>query len=358
VRALHAKLTADAARYPDTMEERRGAWARLLVLFRLVHKGGGDGFVMGRGGDLFDPRLYPFLMGQDGSDDRPAPAPVSDGCILGVLDKLLVLDGERLSYRTLDVEQIGSVYETVMGFTVETMRGPALALRAGKNDKVPVFVDLAELAALKGSERQKRLKDSYDVKLPDKVAKAVAAAKTQAELEAALKPRVDERASPGAMLKPPGAPLLQPTDERRRTGSHYTPRTLTEPIVRHALEPTFERLRLDAKPEEVLALKVCDPAMGSGAFLVEACRQLAARLVKAWTRWPETRPRDKKPKPLPMRLPVQRFAQQAKRKRILKADSLWFTRTSKEPSSPCQPPPSYSGSSRATPKGTTSAFAL
>jgi hypothetical protein len=291
VRALHAKLTADAARYPDTMEERRGAWARLLVLFRLVHKGGGGGFIMGRGGDLFDPAIYPFLLGQDAPAGRIAPAPVSDGTILGVLDKLLVLDGERLSYRTLDVEQIGSVYETVMGFTVETMRGSALALRGGKNDKVPVFVDLAELAALKGSERQKRLKDDYDVKLPDRVANAVKAAKTQAELEAALKSRVDERASPGAMLSSPGAPLLQPTDERRRTGSHYTPRTLTEPIVRHALEPAFERLGPDAKPEEVLALKVCDPAMGSGAFLVEACRQLAARLVKAWTRWPETRPR-------------------------------------------------------------------
>jgi hypothetical protein len=291
VRALHAKLTADAARYPDTMEERRGAWARLLVLFRLVHKGGGAGFIMGRGGDLFDPAIYPFLLGQDTPEDRIAPAPVSDGTILGVLDKLLVLDGERLSYRTLDVEQIGSVYETVMGFTVETMAGPALALRGGKNDKVPVFVDLAELAALKGSERQKRLKDTYDVKLPDRVANALKAAKTQAELEAALKPRVDERASPGAMLSAPGAPLLQPTDERRRTGSHYTPRSLTEPIVRHALEPAFERLGPDAKPEDVLALKVCDPAMGSGAFLVEACRQLAARLVKAWTRWPDTHPR-------------------------------------------------------------------
>ena len=291
VRDLHAKLTADAARYPDTMEERRGAWARLLVLFRLVHTGGGGGFIMGRGGELFDPTIYPFLLVQDATGDRIAPAPVSDGRILGVLDKLLVLDGERLSYRTLDVEQIGSVYETVMGFTVETMSGPALALRGGKNDKVPVFVDLAELAALKGLERQKRLKDTYNVKLPDKVTKAMAAANSQAELETALKPRVDERASPGATLAPPGTPLLQPTDERRRTGSHYTPRMLTEPIVRHALEPAFERLTPDAKPEEVLALKVCDPAMGSGAFLVEACRQLAARLVKTWTRWPETRPR-------------------------------------------------------------------
>jgi hypothetical protein len=41
----------------------------------------------------------------------------------------------------------------------------------------------------------------------------------------------------------------------------------------------------------VLDLKVCDPAMGSGAFLVEACRALAARLVQAWARWPQTRPK-------------------------------------------------------------------
>jgi len=38
------------------------------------------------------------------------------------------------------------------------------------------------------------------------------------------------------------------TDERRRTGSHYTPRSLTEPIVRYALEPAFERLGPDATP--------------------------------------------------------------------------------------------------------------
>ena len=61
--------------------------------------------------------------------------------------------------------------------------------------------------------------------------------------------------------------------------------------MRHALEPAFERLGEDAKPEHILALKVCDPAMGSGAFLVEASRQLAARLVKAWAQWPALRPK-------------------------------------------------------------------
>ena len=51
-----------------------------------------------------------------------------------------------------DVEQIGSVYETVMGFTVEARPGPALAIRAGKNDRTPVFVDVAALAATRGGD--------------------------------------------------------------------------------------------------------------------------------------------------------------------------------------------------------------
>jgi Putative RNA methylase family UPF0020 len=59
----------------------------------------------------------------------------------------------------------------------------------------------------------------------------------------------------------------------------------------------------------VLALKVCDPAMGSGAFLVEACRVLGDRLVLAWARWPETRPKIPEDKDEPLharRLVAQR----------------------------------------------------
>ena len=71
-----------------------------------------------------------------------------------------------------------------------------------------------------------------------------------------------------------------------RSGSHYTPRELTEPIVRIALEPIFDRLQQEAggplRPKQILDLKVCDPAMGSGAFLVEACRQLADALIESW----------------------------------------------------------------------------
>ena len=121
-------------------------------------------------------------------------------------------------------------------------------------------------------------------------AKAIEAAGSVEALAAALDSIVDERASPRHGIAPAGTPILQPTGERRRTGSHYTPRSLTAPIVKYALEPAFERLGDNATPDQILDLKLCDPAMGSGAFLVEACRAIGERLVKAWERWPETRP--------------------------------------------------------------------
>ena len=83
-------------------------------------------------------------------------------------------------------------------------------------------------------------------------------------------------------IVPAGAMVLQPSDERRRSGSHYTPRSLTEPIVATTFRPILERLGPNPTPEQILDLKVCDPAMGSGAFLVAVCRFLAELLVRAW----------------------------------------------------------------------------
>lgn len=295
VRGLYARLAEDAALNPDTMDERRGGWGQLLALFRLIHKGHSSHFVQARGGKLFDPDEFPFLEGRKAKDDQPRILNVSDGCILRILEGLMTLklrgqERQRLSYRTLDVEQIGSVYETVMGFTVEVAESRVLAIKAGKNNRTPVFVALDELLKRKGKDRIKDLKENVGRSLTPAQAKPVEAAATVEDLAAALDGLVDERGSPRHVVASPGTPILQPTNERRRTGSHYTPRSLTQPIVAHALEPAFERLGPDATPEQILDLKVCDPAMGSGAFLVEACRAIATRLVKAWERWPETQP--------------------------------------------------------------------
>jgi N-6 DNA Methylase/Eco57I restriction-modification methylase len=79
--------------------------------------------------------------------------------------------------------------------------------------------------------------------------------------------------------------LTRTSHERKRTGSFYTPRSMTEFLVRRTLHP----LVVDRTPDEILALKVVDPAMGSGAFLVAACRYLAAaaeRALAASGEWP------------------------------------------------------------------------
>src|SRR5207248_5389276 len=113
-------------------------------------------------------------------------------------------------------------------------------------------------------------------KFADTVKNAVKEAARLEDLHAALLPVIDLAATPD--LVPKGAMVLQPSEERRRSGSHYTPRALTEPIVRTTLEPILTSLRgadgLPPRPSQILDLKVCDPAMGSGAFLVEGCRQL------------------------------------------------------------------------------------
>lgn len=279
VSGLFERLREDAARYPDTMDDRYGAWAQLLALFRLIHDGGGhsDLHFPPRHGRLFDPDAYPFLEGRPHGSTRVMgalvePPRVPDGVVFRVLQNLMVLDGERLSYRALDVEQIGSVYEAMMGFALQQAAGPSVAVKPKH-----IVVNLAELLDQPPKERAAWLAKTAELKL---TGDALAKAASTEELLAALGNKVSKPYTPAPL--PAGAMFLQPTEERRRSGSHYTPRSLTQPIVATTFRPIFERLGEQATPEQILDLKVCDPAMGSGAFLVEACRLLAERLVRAW----------------------------------------------------------------------------
>ena len=287
---LYERLREDAARHPDTMDARFGAWAGLLALFRMVHDGARSGKMRlpPRHGVLFDPDEYKFLEGRGEIGarqvhERIEPPRIPDSAIHRALENLLVLDGERVSYRALDVEHIGTVYETMMGFRLETATGPSKAIRAAKKGGAPTVVNFDDLLAAPPKDRATFLRKTTDRKLTTKREKALQEADTLDALAAALDPIVDQEATPKTV--PQGALILQPSQERRRSGSHYTPRSLTEPIVRRTLEPTLTRLSGNGRgptPEAILDLKVCDPAMGSGAFLVEACRQLGEALTTAW----------------------------------------------------------------------------
>lgn len=69
---------------------------------------------------------------------------------------------------------------------------------------------------------------------------------------------------------------------RKLTGSYYTPDSLVQELIRSALEPVIEQ-RLAANPVDpdkaILAIRVIDPACGSGHFLLAAARRLAERLA-------------------------------------------------------------------------------
>jgi hypothetical protein len=273
---LLAQLQRDAANYPDTMEQRYGAWSGICSLFRLVHEGGGPSadYLPARKGQLFRPSAFPWL-------ETPW---ISDAVVLAVLSYLLIVKGERINYRALDVRQIGSVYEGVMEFAVARIAGPCLGIRSkaqGGKKPFTTAIDLAELLELSGAKRKAWLEQQAQTDLPPKAATALKEASNEQELVAALAPRIDRRLFEGGVC-PPGSLVFQPTEERRRSGSHYTPAQLTRLTVADALRPWLERHGHRPSPEAILALRICDPAMGSGAFLVELCRFLAELLVKAW----------------------------------------------------------------------------
>ena len=93
------------------------------------------------------------------------------------------------------------------------------------------------------------------------------------------------------MYYSPNDVFVAPGSDRSSTGTHYTPTSLTEPIAQYTLEPLVYEGPKEGLPkkdwklksaEEILKLRICDPAMGSGAFLVQTCRYMAERLAETW----------------------------------------------------------------------------
>ncbi len=289
VLGLFEQLQRDHGEWPDSMARRFGAWPRLVTLFRAVFLGveHGDLVMPARRGELFDPHRFAFLEGWGPAGAAPlfdhdamsrvrVPT-IDDETVFRVLERLLVFQGQRLSYRALDVEQIGAVYEALMGYHVVRLTGPSVCLKGAK-----VWVAASEVLAQAPAQRIAWLTETAALakSAVAKLAEALKAATTEAEVLAALDPlRVK-----GSALGRIGQLVIQPGAERRRTSSHYTPPSLTAPIVRRTLEPLLAAMGEAPSSERLLDLKVCDPAMGSGAFLVEACRFLADQVVAAWTR--------------------------------------------------------------------------
>ncbi len=301
---LFEKLQRDNGNFPDSMSNRFGAWGHVISLFRAIYLGveHGDFLIPPRQGDLFDPHRYSFLEGwlgdsspvvtQNARAEVKVPT-IDDGTVFALLQSLLVFKGQRLSYRTLDVEQIGSVYEALMGYQVFQCESSAVAIKLNsKKGAAKYWLEPSVVLARPAGQRVKWLQSEcgFDKQVATKIKKALGSAEKELSdnmntaVEALLELSSAKKGNTCAQTAPVGQYVFQPGTERRRSGSHYTPRSLTAPVVSKTLQPLLRCLGEAPTAEQILELKLCDPAMGSGAFLVECCRQLADEVVAAWGR--------------------------------------------------------------------------
>jgi hypothetical protein len=303
---------ADARGNEGELEHTVLAWHRLLALFTVVYQGVShpELDLIAHDGSMFDPEAHPWL-----------PLTVDDRTVLHMLRAVqtVTIAGElrTVSFRTLTVEQIGYVYEGLLSFegfrAAETVVG--LTGKDGREEEVPLRTlettaaahVSAETLAAKLAEQYKDSGIGSPRALTAKLAPLTGDERAQAEtrlyavtrdhpLVQRLLPfyriiRQDLRGDPVVIL--PGALYVTESSLRASTGTHYTPRFLAEQVAEGALEPlvyapgplqTADRSQWKLRSaEEILALRVADIAMGSGAFLVAACRYLAGKLIEAWS---------------------------------------------------------------------------
>jgi len=319
ITTLRGQLAEEADHHGhEVLERRHDAWTRLLAVFRAVYGGIEHEYLRmpALGGSLFDPDRFPFLEGRAKGthwQETPAqPLPIDNRTVLLLLEALQVLEQRGgallLSYKALDVEQIGHVYEGLLEHTVRRLDKDTLGLIGSRKAKNP-NIALAELESAR----------LYGEKALISIVKATTQ-RSESAITNALAKEVDDTTFGKvfmvcggdmelAVRLKPFAHLLR-TDawgefivyransfavtlgvDRRETGTHYTPKSLTESIVGTTLEPVAYIGPAEGKPREewelkssieLLELKICDPAMGSGAFLVQVCRWLSERLVEAW----------------------------------------------------------------------------
>jgi hypothetical protein len=318
VSSLRNQLAEESERNgAEILENRHDAWSRLLAVFRAIYGGiNHDNLRLpALGGSLFNPDRFPFLegrvTGKSWADSEAfIPLPINNRTVLLLLNALQVLDHKGgallLSYKGLDVEQIGHVYEGLLEYTVERIPEITLGLKGSGRSKNPNI----SLKKLEEASRQNKIRDL----LRADTLRSESAIRNDIENEidevrlsklghvCGGDLRLTERLKPFANLLREdawGDLLLYKANsfavtlgaDRRETGTHYTPRSLTENVVKTTLEPLVYVGPAEGWQEEewklksssaLLELTICDPAMGSGAFLVQVCRYLSDKVVESW----------------------------------------------------------------------------
>ena len=223
----------------------------LSLLFRLVNDGHGAGTDDGDGlvfeamrSDLFDPKRTPLI------DD----ATISNKVLQEVLTLLLLSKPSKnktkqrgyISYAQLGINQLGAVYEGLMSYTgliaPDDMVEVAKDGNADKGSWLVASTNSGDYDAKDLVWREDRLTGRKDL---------------VRHVKGSFVFRLSGR-------------------DRQRSASFYTPEILTKTVVKHALA---ELITDETTAAQILEYRICEPALGSGAFLNEAINQLAAEYL-------------------------------------------------------------------------------
>lgn len=237
------RMLRDQVADPNTVWAPDGGylWSALRAQWGLLRDGinAGELQIAGFNGGLFDPDKCPLL-------DHP-DLTVGDRCVRDLISALSwtqpvtgrnhqQVGRRRINYRELGVEQLGSIYEGLLAFEPQIAETSKTLIQVGT-----------------GQQTRQQIVPTEDIP-----SGAV----------------VIEEYPTGSFY------LFEATGQRKGSGSYYTPRQLAHFVVGEALRPLVH----DATPEQILDLRVCDPAMGSGAFLVPAVHFLTEAYGEALAR--------------------------------------------------------------------------
>ncbi|MFL0243447.1 Eco57I restriction-modification methylase domain-containing protein, partial [Mycobacterium sp. SMC-17] len=323
-RELDRLQAREAEESEEALDATSLTWHRLLATSQALY--GGASFenmrVPAYGGSLFDPDRFPFLTALTAHGTLAIS--VSDRVMLHALRSVqqAVLKGSevrRISFRDIDVEQIGYIYEGLLGYTAVTVGETYLGLQGTRGEEPEISLpELERLAAANTAPKKLAEAVRAHIERDQPSAKPKSAAAIAKDIGAQTEPSVisalaqavgddtdlrervlrwlgimrqDLRGRPFVVLN--GGLMVKETPSRKNAGAHYTPKSLAREVVLHALQPLCyapgpyqtadeSHWRLKSS-DDLLSLKVADIACGSGAFLVSAASYLADRVVEAWT---------------------------------------------------------------------------
>lgn len=291
-------LVEDLLRNPagDWPENRSHLWARLKALFRIFDQGLPRitpwENIPPRGGDFFKTDT-PEGQVLDGAQlhDRTLARVLLD---LSTTAPRRGIGRERVSFRELDIESLGAVYEGLLEYEPRVVPETTLEVRVqGRTYALPPgevvrlcsekalslrgdFAIVADTDAEALHPEAPSDEDDEDVEQLDED-------ETEPEESAADGEEIVESVKKGATARlvrrlEAGAFHFVPGPARKGSGSFYTPLPLVQDLVRHALGPLIE----GKTAAEIERIRVLDPACGSAHFLVEAMRFVGRELHRAY----------------------------------------------------------------------------